>query len=56
MSNIIAGTIAVLMALVYLLYYAIRLKDPVLWSIILINLGALLFDYYQAIRVGEDHI
>ena len=56
MSNIIAGAIAVSMALIYLLYYALRLKSPVLWIIILANLGALLFDYYKSIKVGEDHI
>lgn len=56
MSNIIAGAIAVSMALVYLLFYAIRLKTPVLWIIILANLAALLYDYYKSIREGEDLI
>ena len=56
MSNIIAGAIAILMALVYLLYYAIRLKTPVLWLIILVNLGFLLYDYYTSIKEGEDLI
>lgn len=56
MSNIIAGAIAVLMALVYLLYYALRLETPVLWIIIVANLAALLYDYYNSIRHGEDHI
>ena len=56
MSNIIAGSIAVLMALVYLLYYAIRLKSPVLWIIIIINVSALLYDFYTSITKGEDHI
>ena len=56
MSNIIAGAIAVIMALVYLLYYALRLESPVLWIIILVNLAALVYDYYQSIKVGEDHI
>ena len=46
MSNVIAGAIAVLMAMVYLLYYAIRLKTPILWIIIVANLAALLYDYY----------
>ncbi len=46
MSNVIAGGIAVLMAMVYLLYYAIRLKTPILWIIIVANLAALLYDYY----------
>jgi hypothetical protein len=56
MSNIIAGGIAVLLAAVFLLYYAIRLKSPVLWIIILVNLSALLYDYYKGITEGEDHI
>ena len=56
MSNIITGGIAVLMALVYLLFYAVRLKTPVLWIIILVNLSALLYDYYTSIKEGEDHI
>ena len=56
MSNIIAGGIAVSMALTYLLYYAFRLKTPILWIIIMINLAALLYDYYTSIKVGEDHI
>jgi len=56
MSNIIAGGIAVAMALVYLLYYAIRLKVPVLWIIIVANVAALIYDYYMSIRKGEDHI
>jgi hypothetical protein len=56
MSNLITGGIAVLMALVYLLFYAVRLKSPILWIIIIVNLSALLFDYYMSIKEGEDHI
>ena len=56
MSNMISGAIAVLMALIYLLYYALRLKSPVLWIIIVANLGALLYDYYMSMKEGEDHI
>ena len=56
MGNIITGAIAVAGALVFLLYYAIRLKSPVLWLIILANLGALIYDYYTSIKEGEDHI
>ena len=56
MSNIITGLIAVILALVFLLYYAIRLKSPILWIIILINLAALLYDFYSSVKVGEDHI
>ncbi len=56
MSNFIAGTIAVLMAVTYLLYYAFRLKTPIVWIIIIVNLAALLFDYYKSIKEGEDYI
>jgi hypothetical protein len=56
MSNAITGGIAVLMALAYLLYYAVRLKTPVLWIIIVVNLLALLYDYYMSMKEGEDHI
>ncbi len=56
MSNMIAGAIAVLLAMVFLLYYAIRLKSPILWLIIVVNISALLYDYYKSIKEGEDHI
>ena len=56
MSNIITGGIAVIMALVYLLFYAFKLKSPILWIIIVANLGALVYDYYMSIKEGEDHI
>lgn len=56
MSNIITGAIAVSMAMIYLLYYAIRLQSVVLWLIIVANLGFLLFDYYKSIKEGEDNI
>lgn len=56
MSNVITGAIAVTMALIYLLFYAIRLNDIALWVIILLNLGFLLFDFYNSVTKGEDHI
>lgn len=56
MSNIITGAIAISLALIYLVYYAVRLKSPILWIIIIVNLSALLFDYYNSIKTGEDHI
>lgn len=56
MSNIISGSIAVLMAVVFLLFYAIRLQSIVLWIIILANLGFLIYDFYKSIKEGEDHI
>ncbi len=56
MSNIIAGGLAVIMAMTYLLYYAYRLESIILWLIILANLIALVYDYYMGIKEGEDHI
>ena len=56
MSNIISGSIAVLMALVFLLFYAIRLQSVVLWIIIVGNLVLLVYDFYKGIKEGEDPI
>ena len=56
MSNIISGAIAVAMSLVFLLFYAIRLKSFILWIIIVANLALLVYDYYKSITEGEDHI
>jgi hypothetical protein len=56
MSNIIAATIAILMAMVYMIHYAYRLHDIALWVIIGVNIGFLLYDYYNTITKGEDHI
>ena len=56
MSNIITGAITVTMAVIYLLFYAFRLNDIALWVIILINLGFLLFDFFNSVTKGEDHI
>lgn len=54
MSNIISGVIAVAMAMVFLLFYAIRLKSVVLWLIICGGLVLLLYDLYKSIKEGED--
>jgi len=56
MSNIISGSIAVLMAMVFLLFYAIRLQSVVLWIIIVANLVLLVYDFYKGIKEGEDPI
>ena len=56
MSNLISGSIAVLMALVFLLFYAIRLQSIVLWLIIGGNVILLVYDFYKSIKEGEDHI
>ena len=55
-SNLITGTIAVSMAMVFLLHFAIRLHDVTLWIIILANLAALLYDFYKSIIEGEENI
>jgi len=55
-SNLITGVIAVSMALVFLLFYAIRLKDVALWIIIVANLAALVYDFYKSITEGEENI
>ncbi|MDX9896194.1 MAG: hypothetical protein RBS34_12135 [Desulfofustis sp.] len=56
MSNIITGLIAILMAAIFYLFYAYRLHSPVLWLILVCNLGALIYDYYMSIKEGEDNI
>ena len=56
MSNIIAATIAILMALAFFLIYAIRLNSIPLWIIFGANMCFLLYDYFKAVTEGEDHI
>jgi hypothetical protein len=56
MSNIISGVVAVAMAVVFLIFYAIRLQSVALWIIIVANLGLLSYDLYKSIKEGEEHI
>jgi len=56
MSNLISGAIAVTIALVFLLFYAIRLHSVALWIIIVGNIIFLLYDFYKSIKEGEEHI
>jgi hypothetical protein len=56
MSNLITGLIAVSIAVVFLLFYAIRLNSVALWIIIVGNLVLLLYDFYKSIKEGEEHI
>ena len=56
MSNLITGVIAVSIAVVFLLFYAIRLNSIALWIIIVGNLVLLLYDFYKSIKEGEEHI
>ena len=50
MSNIITGAIAAAMAVVFFLYYAIRLKSIPLWIIIVGAVIMLVYDFVQSIR------
>ncbi len=54
MSNLICGAIAVLMSLVFMLFYAIRLQSIALWIIIAANMAFLLVDYVQTIKQGNN--
>lgn len=54
MSNLITGSIAVLMSIVFLGYYAIRLESIVLWIIIAANLACLLVDFVQSVKKGNN--
>ena len=56
MSNFITGLIAVSIAVVFLLFYAIRLNSVALWIIIVGNLVLLVYDFYKSIKEGEEHI
>jgi len=50
MGNIITGAIAVAMAVVFFLYYAIRIKSITLGIIILGAVIMLVYDFYESIR------
>ena len=50
MANIVTGAIAVAMAVVFYLYYAIRINSIPLWIIILAGVAMLVYDYYESIR------
>ena len=54
MSNLISGSIAVLMSIVFLGYYAIRLGSIVLWIIIVANLACLMIDFVQSVKKGNN--
>ena len=56
LSNLITGAIAVSLSLVFLLFYAIRLKDVALWIIIVGNAACLVYDFYKSITEGEENI
>ena len=50
MANIITGAIASAMALVFFLYYAIRINSIPLWIIIVGAVVMLVTDFVQSIR------
>lgn len=54
MSNLITGSIAVLMSLTFFLFYAVRLKSVVLWIIIVGNLACLLVDFFQSVKKNNN--
>jgi hypothetical protein len=54
MSNLITGSIAVLMSIAFLGYYAIRLESIVLWIIIAGNVACLLVDFVQSVKKGNN--
>jgi hypothetical protein len=53
MSNIITGAIAAAMALVFFLYYAIRINSIPLWIIIVGAVIMLVYDFVQSIRESK---
>jgi len=50
MANIVTGVIGVAMAVVFYLYYAIRINSIALWIIIIAAVVMLVYDFYQSIR------
>ncbi len=54
MSNIITGSIAVLLSCVYFGYYAIKLNSVALWIVIVGGLAMLVFDFVKSIREGKN--
>jgi hypothetical protein len=60
MSNIITGAIAVAMALVFFMYYPIRLYEALgflkslpVWIIVLVSLGLLLYDFVTSLKEDD---
>jgi RsiW-degrading membrane proteinase PrsW (M82 family) len=53
MANIITGAIAAAMALVFFLYYAIRIKSIPLWIIIVGAVIMMVYDFVQSIRESK---
>ncbi len=54
MTNLITGSIAVLMSITFFGYYAIRLESVALWIIIAANMACLLTDFVQSIKKANN--
>ncbi|MGW8286535.1 MAG: hypothetical protein ACWGPR_12585 [Candidatus Deferrimicrobiaceae bacterium] len=50
MANIVTGVIGVAMAVVFYLYYAIRIKSIPLWIIIIGAVIMLVYDFYESVK------
>lgn len=50
MANIVTGVIGVAMAVVFYLYYAIRIKSIPLWIIIVGAVIMLVYDFYESVK------
>ena len=50
MANIVTGVIGVAMAVVFYLFYAIRINSIALWIIIISAVVMLVYDYYESIK------
>ena len=50
MANIVTGVIGVAMAVVFYLYYAIRINSIALWIIIISAVVMLVYDYHESIK------
>jgi len=55
MSNIITGSIAVLMSVAFFGYYAIKLESVAVWIIIAGCLAMLVRDFVESIRKAQNN-
>lgn len=52
--KLVTSLIAVVLVLLYLGPVAIKMKDPALWTIIVVGIATMLFDLWQSSRDGES--
>lgn len=50
----VLGLIAVLMALAFFAAPALKLKDPAMIIVILIGVGAMVYNFIEVVREGDD--